>query len=97
MRGQQERTGALFSYISTETNSAVPPTPAGEAVGRSGPRSTEPDLLQDLSRGRQALNSARVDAAGSVAAGDLLHPFGADADLAARLQPAVPLVYRPQP
>ena len=98
MRGQRERSGSLFSYVSIEER-----IPASHPLRRI--RKLADQALDRLNPTFCALYAAEgrpsvppvATAAGLVATGVLLDPFGAVAAGAAALQPAVPLVCGAQP
>jgi hypothetical protein len=93
MRGQQERTGPLFSFISTEERFPRP-IPCGRCGGwRTRPSIGSIPLLPALPGGREALDPTGAAAVGPVAVAEGF----CEAVGTAGLQPAVPLVYRPQP
>ena len=97
MRGGDERSGSLFSYVDLEAR-----------VGKDHPLRTIRGVVNEAlaalsgefsalySRMRSALDPAREAAAGDAVAGVLFDPLGAAVDGAAGVRPAVPLVRRPR-
>ena len=95
MRGGDERSGSLFSYVDLE-----------DRVGKEHPlriiRGVVNEALAALSgefsalysAERPAVDPARKAAAGNAIAGVLFDPFGAAVDGAAGVRPAVSLVRR---
>ncbi len=94
MRGMDERTGALFSYVDLEAR--VRPDHPLRSI-----RAIVNEGLAALGREFAALFAdwAAVDPAGEAVAGDavagvLFDPLGAASDGAAGIRPAIPLVCR---
>jgi hypothetical protein len=97
MRGSDERTGELFSYVDLEKR--VPAKHPLRLVRSVLVRSVVNEVLAavDSDFSKAYADSGRPSippAAGASAASVLYDPVGASADGAARLQPALPLVRR---
>ena len=95
MRGGDERSGSLFSYVDLEAR-----------VGKDHPLRTIRLIVNEalavlsgefsaLYGGWPSLDSAREASAGDAFAGVLFDPLGAAVDGAAGVRPPVPLVCRP--
>ncbi|TWB87344.1 IS4 family transposase [Synechococcus sp. Ace-Pa] len=92
MRGHQERSGSLFSYVSIEER--IPASHPLRRIRKLADQALDrlnPTFCDLLCRGRPALGAARATAAGLVAAGVLRDSIGAAAFGAAPLQPAISL------
>ena len=95
MRGGDERSGELFSYVDLEKRvRADHPLRAIRAIVNEALAALERGLRGALRADRAAVDRAGEAASGDAVAGVLLDPLGAAADGAAGVRPAVPLVRR---
>ncbi len=97
MRGKDTQQSAMFSYVSPEERVPARPSIAADpADGRCRAEVTVTGVRSDLCHVRASVDCAGEAAAG-VAAADVVHGSQrADADGAAGIQPAVPLVRGPE-
>ena len=96
MRGRDDRSEGLFSYVRLEERiPADHPLRAIRGVGGRGFGGAERAVRGAVLGDGPAVDPAGDAAAGDAAAGVLLGPLGAAADGADQLQPVVPLVRRP--
>ena len=97
MRGGDERSGSLFSYVDLEARVGQRPSAAGDPRDRErGAGGAGGRVLGAVFADRAAFDPAGEAAAGDAAAGVLFDPLGAAVDGAAGVRPAVPLVRRPR-
>ena len=91
MRGGDERSGSLFSYVDLEARSWQAPSAAGDARDRErGACGSFGRVLGAVRADGSTLDPAREASAGDAVAGVLFHdPFGAAVDGAARVRPPV--------
>ena len=95
MRGGDDRSGELFSYVDLEARvRADHPLRAIRAIVNAALAALGAGVRRALCPDRPAVDRAGEAAAGDAAAGLLLDPLGAAADGAAGVRPAVPLVRR---
>ena len=95
MRGGDDRSGELFSYVDLEKRvRADHPLRAIRAIVNEALAALERRLRGALCADRPAVDPAGEAASGDAVAGVLLDPLGAAADGAAGVRPAVPLVRR---
>ena len=96
MRGDDEQSGHLFSYLSPEQRvPADHPLRAIRAMTDDGPAPIVAPVRGDVCEDGPAVDPAGASAAGAAAPGAVFGAQRADADGATRIQPAVPLVCRP--
>ena len=95
MRGDDQQSGHLFSYLSPEQRvPADHPLRAIRQMTDEALRQLSPQFEAIYAKTRPAVDAAGAAAAGAAAAGALHGAQRADADRAARIQPAVSLVRR---
>ena len=95
MRGGDERSGSLFSYVDLEARVGKDhPLRTIRAHRERGAGGAFERVLGALCADGPAVDPAREAAAGDAAAGVLFDPLGAAVDGAAGVRPAVPLVRR---
>ena len=95
MRGGDERTGELFSYVDLEARVRRDhPLRAIRAIVNEALAALEGEFCGALCADRAAVDPAGEAAAGDAVAGVLFDPLGAAVDGAAGVRPAVPLVRR---
>ena len=95
MRGGDERSGELFSYVDLEKRvRADHPLRAIRAIVNEALAALEREFRGALCADRAAVDPAGEAASGDAVAGVLLDPLGAAADGAAGVRSAVPLVRR---
>ena len=94
MRGSDERSGSLFSYVDLEARVGGPSAAGDPGDRERGAGGAVGGVLGAVFADRPALDRAGEAAAGDAVAGVLLDPLGAAVDGAAGVRPVVPLVRR---
>ena len=95
MRGGDERSGSLFSYVDLEARVGKDhPLRAIRGVVNEALAALSGEFSALYSRSRSALDPTREAFAGDAFAGFLFDPLGAAVDGAAGVRPPVPLVRR---
>src|SRR5512133_759964 len=96
MRGQDAGQGGMWSYIQPEQGPPGPPPPPDPGDGGPGPEDALAPLRPAVLPHRPPLDPAGATAPGPAAPGLLQRPERAPTHGAARLQPPVPVVRRPE-